>query len=258
MSNIITAALSGDMHVNVPKREEEAQRIAYWMLDDWRSRGVHFIGIAGDLVDGPMTERQRAWLIEYLVQCSYVAPVVVIEGNHEVVLALRNAVGRFRDVRRPGLYPIIVEDAAGVHVVETTAGKLAVACVSYPRKAQLLAAVGPASNEEADAIAGQALQDLFRGLGTRVRELGLPTVALVHGTIAGSKISEEQPDRPLGLEMSPIDLEQIEADFYCVGHIHLEQSWNTASAVIATPGCPFFCDWGEAKYNKSYLLVELR
>lgn len=248
---IIKCGLTADDHTNIPKREEEARRIAYWMANDWKARGVHLIGFSGDLVDGPMTERDRAWLIQYVDYCASFAPVVLIDGNHEIALALRNAVGG-----RVGKFPIIVEDGAGVHVVETTAGKIAVACVSFPKKAALLAKVGPVSAEEADQITGQALQDIFRGLGVQVEQLNLPTVALVHGTVKGSKIAEDQPDRPLGLDFTLPDLCLIGAGFYCVGHIHAQNQWAYNGVAVATPTSPFYTDYSEAKHFKGYLLVE--
>lgn len=249
----IQIALSGDMHVNVPKREAEAQRIAYWMLEDWKARGVHLIGIGGDLIDGPMTERQRAWLIEYISACGDVAPVVIVDGNHEPELSLRNAVGHLH--RR---YPVIVEDGARVHRITTEAGQVAVACVSFPHKSKLLAKVGAVSTEQVEDYTARALQDVFRGRGVEVRELGLPTVGLVHGAIKGSKLSVvDQPDRPLGLDIALPDLCLMGADFYCVPHIHLAQEWEWNGVTVATPSSPFYCDYGEAKHHKGYILLTL-
>lgn len=249
---VIKVGLSADVHFNLPKRSEEAKRILWWMLEDWKARGVHLIGFAGDLADGPMTERDRAWLIEYIAACAEVAPTVVIEGNHDTALSLRNAVGRLK-----GKYPVIVEDKADVHVVETDAGPVAVPCVSFPSKAALLAAVGrPVSGEEADQIAGQALQDVFRGLGVKVQELGLPSIALVHGTISGSKIAEDQPDRPMGLSMPPAELALMGADLTVCGHVHLQQHFSFNSKDFVVPGSPFFADFGESAYKKGYILAE--
>ena len=247
----IRVALTADDHFNLPKRSDEAKRILNWMLEDWKDRSVHLIGFAGDLADGPMTERDRAWLIDYIDRCALVAPVVVCDGNHEIELSLRNALSG-----RATKYPILVEDGGGVHVVDTAAGKIAVACLSFPKKAKLLAHVGPVSNEEADRIAGDALQDVCRGLGVKVERFGLPTVALVHGTVRGSKISADQPDRPLGLDIAPSTLTLTGADFYCVGHIHLAQEWEFNGVSIATPSSPFYTDWGEAKQEKGYILAE--
>lgn len=251
---IIKTALSGDLHVNLPKRKEEAQRIAWWMLEDWRVKGVHFIGLAGDIVDGPLTEADRSWLIDFGMGCSDVAPTIWIDGNHEIGLALRNAMRG-----RQGKYPIIIEDGAGVHVVETPAGPLAVACVSFPKRAQLLANIGPADSEAVDAVAGQALQDVFRGLGVRVHDLALPTVALIHGTVQGSKVADDdQPDRPLGMDIPLSDLDLLGAHFYNVAHIHKPQHWTLPSGfTVATPSCPFYSDYGEAKHDKGYILLEI-
>lgn len=251
----IKFGLSGDVHVNLPKRSDEAWRIAWWMLEDWKARGVHLIGISGDLVDGPMTERERARLIEYGDACAQVAPLVICDGNHEIEMALRNALGG-----RSGKYPIIVEDGAAVHVVETTAGSVAIACVSFPKKAKILAVAGPRSDEDIDAIAGKALQDVFRGIGVKIRALGLPSIGLVHGAIKGSKISsDDQPDRPLGMDIDIADLALMNCDFTSVGHIHAanKYSWNDR-IIAATPTCPFYSDYGEAKHQKGYILAEIR
>lgn len=251
---IIKTALTGDMHVNVPRRSEEAFRIAYWMGEDWKSRGVHLIGIGGDLVDGPMTERERAKLIDLITFYSTIAPVVIADGNHEVELALRNALGKIPNV--------IVEDGAGLHMVSTPYGRIVVACVSFPKKAALLAAVGrPVSGEEADQIAGQALQDVFRGIGLQYQQRFTvePLVALVHGTIKGSKVQPgDQPDRPLGLDIALSDIALMNADFVCAPHVHLAQEWPipNGNAICATPSSPFYADYGEAKHFKGYIIAE--
>lgn len=245
---IIRTALTGDNHFNVPRRSEEARRVLYAMLEDWKVRQVHLIGFAGDLADGPMTERDRAWLIEYISHCTEVAPVFVVAGNHDIELSIRNAIAK--------LPRVTVEDGGDVHVIETVAGPIAVAGLSFPHKAKLLAHVGPVSNEEADHIAGEALQDVCRGLGIKVARFGLPTVALVHGTIRGSKIAPDQPDRPLGLDISLSTLDLIGADFTVCGHIHLQQLFTFNGRDYVVPGSPFFSDFGESKYEKGYVVAE--
>ncbi len=248
---IVRTALAGDLHTNVARRAEEARRIAYFIVDDAVARGAHFLGIGGDVIDGPMTEKDRAWLIEFSDYCGERMPTFFLMGNHEPALSLRCLRGRSTK------YPVIVEEGAAVHVVETAAGKLAVAAVAYPHKAQLLAHVGPVSSEEADRIAGQALQDIFRGLGVQVEQLGLPTVGLVHGTIKGSKISDDQPDRPLGLDIDIADLALMNCDFICAPHIHKANEFSWGGKVLAaTPTSPLYCDYGEAAQFKGYILAE--
>lgn len=248
----IITALCGDLHTNVPKRSEEARRIAYWIVDDAVARGAHFLGIGGDGVDGPMTERDRDWLIAFSDYAASFMPVLWLMGNHEIELSLRCLRGRQTKC------PVIVEEGAGVHVIETAAGPLAVAAVAFPHKAKLLAAVGPVPGEEADQIAGQALQDIFRGLGVRVTELGLPTVGLFHGTIKGSKIgADDQPDRPLGLDVDIADLALMNCDFICAPHIHKANQFEWGGVTLAaTPTSPFFADYGEATNFKGYILAE--
>lgn len=246
---MITVVISSDNHCNVPRRSEEARRIMEFIRDDGAVRGVDLYGFAGDIVDGPMTEKDRLWLFKYIQSCANIAPCVLGYGNHDPRYSLDFL------AHLKAKYPIIVESAAGVHVVETRSGKIAVAVVAFPWKAEILARVGVASSEQSDEIAQHALADVFRGLGVQVRALGLPTVALVHGTMRGSKISPDQPDRPLGMEIPREDLAMIGADFYAVGHIHLANEWQQGNAWIATPTCGFFSDYGESNHKKGYILV---
>lgn len=247
---LIKAGLSADNHFNVARRSAEAQRILLWMLEDWKARGVHFIGFAGDFIDGPMNEKERAWMIDYADACAEVAPTLFIMGNHSPEFALRCLRGRQTK------YPVIVEEGAGVHVVETDAGPLAVVGVSYPYKAKLLAMTGPTSVEDTNLIAEGELRKIFLGLGVKVRELNLPTVALIHGAWRGSKIGPDQPDRPLGIEIPISDMGQLGAGGYCVGHVHLAQETSWENSPIWTPSAPIFTDYGEAGHFKGYIFAE--
>lgn len=248
---VINLSLCSDLHTNVARRSAEARRIAYWIVDDSVARGAHFLGIAGDGVDGPMTEEDRDWLIAFNDYAANRMPVFWLMGNHEPRWSLRCLRGR--DTK----YPSIVEEAADVHVVETAGGKIAVAAVAFPWKAEILARIGAVGVEDADRVAEEALRNVFLGMGVRVRELGLPTVALVHAAIRGSKIRDDQPARPLGLEIAKEDLAQINADFYAVGHVHARNEFEFNSKQIWTPTAPFFNDFGEAGHFKGYIWLEL-
>jgi DNA repair exonuclease SbcCD nuclease subunit len=251
-------ALAGDLHVNVPKRSAEAQRIARWMLGDWEARGVALIGLAGDIADGPMTDSEFLWLTEFVQDCGNVAPTFIIYGNHDPKFSLHPLGARedgspFLNTR----HPVIVEPGAGVHVIETKSGPVAVAGVSFPWRTQILAQAGIKSSDQADLVAQDLLRQIFLGLGVKVRELNLPTVALIHGAIRGSKINEEQPPRALGLEMPLEDVAQIGADLVVCGHIHLFQAFSFNDRPIIVPGSPIYCDYGESAYQKGYVLAEI-
>ena len=247
----IKCALTSDNHFNVARRSDEAKRILRLMLEDWKARDADFIGFAGDLVDGPMTAQDFLWLCEYVQDCANVAPVGIAYGNHCPRWSLHPL------SRLKAKYPIIVEGAADVHPVDTKAGKIAIAAVAFPWKAEILARIGNVNVEDTDRVAEEALRQVFLGMGVKVRELGLPTIGLVHAAIRGSKLSDDQPARPLGLEIPAEDLAQIGASFYAVGHVHAKNEFEFNGVNIWTPTSPFFTDYGEAKHEKGYIWCEL-
>lgn len=249
---LIKAALTGDVHHNCPGRTEEAHRILEWLLQDWKARKVDFIGIAGDWNEVPPNERDQAWSRDFLGRCAEVAHTVIEYGNHDGAGVLDEF-----HLQSEYKYPITVVTQPDVITVETKAGLLAVACVPFVWKAHLLATLGPVSVEEADQMTQALLGDIFRGLGVKVRALNLPTVALVHGMMRGSRIGPDQPARPLGLELPIEDLAQIGADYYCVGHIHMANTFEFNGVSFCTPTSPYYVDYGEAKHEKGYLWVEI-
>jgi DNA repair exonuclease SbcCD ATPase subunit/DNA repair exonuclease SbcCD nuclease subunit len=244
-------ALSGDSHTNTSGRTEEAHRVHEAMLDGWKSRGVHFIGLAGDWNEVPPSEQDQAWSRDFLGRCAEVAPVVLIYGNHDPAGSLDEF-----HMQSEHRYPITVVDRPDVIVVDTAAGKLAVACVPFVWKAHLLAKMGSMSVEDADLKAEELLRHIFLGLGGRVRELGLPTVGLVHGKWRGSRLNADQPNRPLGMEIEVESIGALNAGFVCVGHIHLAQETSFNGISIATPSSPFYVDYGEAKHEKGFIWAE--
>lgn len=251
MPEVIRIALFGDTHANCPKRSDEARRVLDWGRDDAKARGTHFYGFAGDFNDGPTTPQDRLWDKAYLGSCADIAPTLILPGNHDQPGSLE-----LYAADREYKYPLIVASYPDVHVIDTEAGKLAVAAIPFPWKAHLLAQVGPVAPEDADRIAEQELAKIFLGLGVKVRTLGLPTVALIHGAWRGSKIAEDQPARPLGVEMPIEDMGQIGAGFYCVGHVHLAQETSFNGVPIWTPSSPFYTDYGEANHFKGYIFAE--
>lgn len=250
---IINLALSGDNHTNTPGRVAEARRVHEWMLEDWKRRGVHFIGIAGDWNEVPPTEEQQRWSRDYIGRCADTAPVVIEYGNHDVEGSLDELASTHEHN-----YPVYVVSRPDVIRVETAAGPLAVVCVPFVWKAHLLAQSGAMSVEDSDTRATQLLNEIMLGLGAQVRQLGLPTVALIHGKWRGSKLNEEQPNRPLGMEIPIESIGALNADVVCVSHVHLAQSTSFNGVPIFTSSSPFYVDYGEGRYNeKGYVFVEL-
>jgi DNA repair protein SbcD/Mre11 len=149
--------------------------------------------------------------------------VVGVRGNHDALhdIAL---LGRLRT-----RHPITIEEACGVHVV---AG-VAIACLAWPRKGELLA--------HAEGVSGsEALRAVLNGLGRELAEHIGPKVLLAHAMVRGSVTSSGQPLVGCDLELGLEDLGLARCDLVALGHIHQHQSWewNHDDAVLGARPCP--------------------
>lgn len=237
-------AIIADSHWDEHSRFEECQRIHSWMARDMAERGVDLLLHAGDVYERKSTPRERLAVAAWLTSVAELRPVVIVRGNHDAVgdLAL---LGKL-DTR----HPITVEETAAVHVV---AG-VAVGCLAWPRRAELLARAGESHGATEDA-ARLALQNVVRGLGQEMEEHAGPRILLAHAMVRGSVTSTGQPlvgcDMELGLE----DLSHAGAHLVALGHIHMGQEWETVDgAPVVYPGSPRRSNFGELE-AKGYLVA---
>lgn len=217
-------------------RFEECVRIHDWIACDVAARGVELVLHSGDVFERKSTPRERAAVADWLRKLADSAPVVIVRGNHDALGDLPI----FERLRTQ--HPVIVQEAAGVHFV---AG-IAVACLAWPRKAELLASGG---DDAADA-----LRSVLRGFGSELDGRTGPAVLLAHAMVRGSRVSTGQPlvgcDMEIGLE----DLALARADLYALGHIHMPQQWEIDGAPCLYPGSPRRTAFGETEV-KGYLIA---
>jgi exonuclease SbcD len=243
-------AVIGDSHFDETSRFDECVRIHEWIAQDIRARGVELVLHAGDVFERKSTPRERRAVADWLRSVADVAPVVVVRGNHDVVGDL-SIFSRLRT-----RHPITVEEGAATYVV---AG-VAVACLAWPRKAELLSRLGTTSHEQGELGAREALRAVLLGLGQQLAEFNGPRVLLSHAMVRGSRVSTGQPllgcDMELGLE----DLSLVGADAIALGHIHLGQDWSVendgAIAPVFYPGSPRRTAYGETE-SKGYVVVSV-
>ena len=241
---MVRLAVIADSHWDEQSRFEECIRIHDWIAEDIRARGVDLVLHAGDVFERKSTPTERAAVAEWLQRVAEHAPVVVVRGNHDAVGDL----SIFAKLRTR--HPVIVEEALGVHVL----GGVAVACLAWPRKAEIHARLGSqVGHEESEQIASSALRTVIQGLGEDLRRHNGPRVFLTHAMVTGSKTSLGQPLVGCDLEVGLEDLRAAEADFYALGHIHLPQDWD---GPIVYPGSPRRTAFGETE-DKGYVLVDL-
>lgn len=245
-------AIISDSHFDTSSRWEECLRIHRWIADDILKRGVDLVLHGGDVFERKSNPEERNavafWLREIAQHCA----VVMVKGNHDSLgdLAI------FSKLKTK--YPIIVEEGQGIHQILTNTGvSVAVACLAWPRKANLLAALGDVSPEKAEETAGHALRDVLRGMGAQMRGLAGPKILLMHAMVRGSKVSSGQPLVGCDMEIGIEDLGLADADFYALGHIHCPNEWEWNSAPIVYPGSPRRTAYGEME-EKGYILAEFK
>jgi DNA repair protein SbcD/Mre11 len=269
-NKVIRVAVVADSHFDTTSRFEECVRIHEWIADDIRKRGVQLLLHAGDVFERKSNPVERNAVAEWLTNVAEHCPVVIVRGNHDVVGDL--AIFGKLEARHP---ITVVEDARVVDAYprDVTQCAVLVACVSWPRKAELLARMielraeiakergedGPAlpPTEEIQDVAGDMLRSVLRGLGAqmRVENEGDPKILLMHAMVCGSVTSTGQPLVGCDMEVGLEDLGLVDADFYALGHIHKGQEWSWNSRPIIYPGSPRRTAFGELE-EKDYLIVE--
>jgi len=238
-------AVIADSHFSERSRWEECQRIHDWIAADLAQRGVGLVLHSGDLFDAKSTPSERLAVAGWLSRVAEQAPVVVVRGNHDALGDIE-LMGRIRS-----RHPIIVDEAAGVHVV---AG-VAVACLAWPRKAELMARLGAVGHEATEQVTSEALKTVLLGFRQQLEQHGGPSILLTHAMVRGSKTSTGQPLVGCDMELSLEDLTLAGANFIALGHIHQHQEWESAEGTpIVYPGSPRRTAFGEGE-RKGYLVI---
>lgn len=237
-------AIIADSHYDESKRFAECVRVHDWIAEDIRQRGVDLAVHTGDVFERKSTPTERTAAASWAQRIADVCPFVIVRGNHDYDGDLE-ILGRLE--RR---FPIVVVESASCGVY----GGVAVAGVAWPRKAQLLARLGSASQQEGEGAAQQALRNVLLGLGEELAAHPGPKLLAMHAMVRGSVTSTGQPlvgcDMELGLE----DLALAGADFYALGHIHKSQTWEVGGAPVVYPGSPRRTAFGEYE-RKGYVIV---
>lgn len=258
---MIRVAIISDSHFDTSSRWEECVRIHDWIADDIKKRGVHLLLHAGDIFERKSNPQERIAVALWLQKVAEDCPVVMVKGNHDALgdIEIFNRLETECGITAvEGARVVTVYDASRENGSSDPGPVVAnVACVAWPRKAELLARLGDVSPEVAEQTAGDALRNLLRGLGAQMQNLEGPKILLMHAMVEGSRVSTGQPlvgcDMSIGID----DLGLASADFYALGHIHMPQEWEWNGAPIAYPGSPRRTSYGETE-EKGYILVEFQ
>jgi exonuclease SbcD len=223
---------------------EDQVRLLKWIGEDAASAGARVLLHAGDVFDSMSTPTERRSAIEVFTSWAEHMPVIVVRGNHDRLLDL-HVLARIRSRN-----PILVYEEPGVH---TIAG-VTVACLPWPRKSALAAAMGATSALDLNTTAAQAMRAVLAGLSAQLRTVHGPRVLLGHVELGTALTDSGQPlAGRCDIELGESDLLEVGADYIALGHIHRHQIIRER---ICYPGAPRQTTFGE-EGPKGYCLVEI-
>ncbi len=243
---IIRVGLTADTHADEAHRLADHDRVMSFIAADMKARGCTVALHAGDWWERARSSAvERASVANWVREVTDAMPLVGVAGNHDGELDVA-WLGRLRTKHR--VY-------AMTSSVVVTDLPVAIACLPWPRKANLLASLGrPASHEEGAAIASDCLRNVIRGLGAQLSEIDAPRIFLGHVMIDGAETDHSQPIVGADMALSLADLSLAGADFYACGHVHAAQRFDIAGAPCVYPSSPRHCNFGEPGF-KGYVVA---
>ena len=268
---LLRAALVSDSHFDQSSRFAECIDLHDWIAEQLAAKRVDVLCHGGDLFERGSSPRERNAAAAWWRRCAQVCPGIMVRGNHD----------KLGDLHLLGLvetaHPVLVEESAGVHVYgRNNAGEygwdlpelerpmLQVACLAWPRKSELLAAIESSAHKSVEAseqLAADALRDVLAGMGLqmdRAEELygvRVPRLLLAHAMVTGSMTSTGQPLVGCDFEIGLPDLALARCDAVLLGHIHKGQAWQLGDVPIVYPGSPRRTAYGEVE-AKGFTLVD--
>jgi len=246
---MIRIAHIGDQHFNQRNRWDECLRVMAWIAQDIAARNVDLVLLGGDLFEKSPSHEETLAAALWVQQLANAAEVVGVYGNHDKGGSL-DVLGELH-----ATHPISIYATPQVH---SAACGVQVACLPWPRKAHLLAALGrEVGHEESASIAQEALRDVYRGLAHQMDARPWPRVGLAHVMIDGAKTDHEQPIVGADLAVSLADLGLLRADYIACSHIHMHQEFMWSGAWFVYAGAPYHCNYGEFQPGKGYVVLDV-
>lgn len=242
MSRHLLAHIS-DSHFDEHADVEDLVGVHRSFVSDAKAAGVDAIVHAGDFFEGISTARDRMMLAEFLGQCSEVAPVMGVKGNHDRALEL-------------DLFPLLRSTGERVTIVDRPRLFCAhgFGFVGLPWFDKVPAA---SAGVEAGRIATQEqARQLLLGLATmsaEARYKGFIPILVAHVMVGGSLVSTGQMILGSTVEVTPAELLSTQVEAACLGHVHKFQEW--VGGRVAYSGSPRRSDHGEPEPKGWRLLV---
>jgi exonuclease SbcD len=226
-------------------RAEECRRCIDWIAANVAEVKPDAIVIAGDVFERGSTAKERIFFAEFIRSISAIAPVFIINGNHDDREDLR----LFRKEYGWSLPAQIFLEPDVVWC-----GDAILAMLPWPDLGRLAAVSVTDSIEARREIAKAALIDILRGFRDKI--LAGPSLLIAHIPVTGAAMDSGQPvSGGNEIALSADELLECGAAGVALGHIHLRQQMASAEGQpVWFAGAPFRGSFGEAKGTKGGLI----
>lgn len=269
-SSVRIAHLS-DLHY-APKTLTEVDRCVSFAVDHILNTEVDAVVISGDSTDHVLDAHSPAFLalLKQVRRLVDAYPLLVVQGtaSHEPpgLLPVMELLG--------GRFSVCVANRIA-HVALSASGQWTTfrawcltpealppetmcvfSCLPSMNRAVITA---PTRDEMHAPTYGHAIDRVLQGFGVHnaaLRERGIPTVGVSHGTVNGCVTEHGVPMASLDHEFSVGGLFLAQASAFLLGHIHRHQAWERAGRRIAYAGSPARLHFGE-EGDKGFLLWEV-
>lgn len=270
---VIQVAQMSDLHF-CQKNLEESNRTFGFAVDDAIRNKVRAAVITGDSTDHALEVHDSSLhaLAGHLKRLADHCPVLMLQGtfSHEPPGVLR--VLKMIGARNP----IAIADRISMfgltkdgfeHFQPETKYELAVTAFPTVNKAELVASAGAGcvAAEMGDILFG--LMQQFAPVNKQLREQGVPTMLIGHGTVQNCETEHGVPMAGTDHEFGAGALFAAQCDAVALGHIHKHQVWNRDKQIIAyagsigrfhhgEDGAKHYLNWRMEAGNPSFMAVD--
>lgn len=260
MKHPITIAHTGDLHITEGPGLADQAAVLAEMLDGFAAQAPRVIIVAGDFygheVPHHPSPAERAVFHAWVRQCAALAPVVLVEGNHDHGPDLDTLA-----MVQPGEHKVYVVKTAQKLAIDTDKGPVRVYCLPYPSRRWLFAGEPiPRDAAEARQRTRDRMAAIFAGWQAEMEAddaAGLDAAHIFAGHIqvAGAMISggEVHADNEVDIDRSL--LAKFRCHYGALGHLHLRQ--QVAMPAYWYAGSPWRNDHAETEPVKGWHLVTI-
>ena len=249
MLNTLKILHISDEHY-APKTLAKVEPCMAHVLEVGRMTCPDVIVSTGDATDHAIDAHSPAFaaLARRLREASDIAPVLILQGTFSH--SPRGLVDLYPMLA--GKWPVYA--AVHIHQValltdNTWLPSEGFVFATVPENAKVIFTLFPTANKadvaavvgasDAASVAGEAMQSLmhaFAPINLEARRLGIPCIALGHGTVSGCLTEHDVPMAGMDHEFSVGGLFALEASAVMLGHIHKHQTWQNESRMIGYAG----------------------